>query len=133
MKKLVAVVVLGAVAPAFAETIYTPVGAPVSCVGQHFKAADANEVLYKSRSCKLPIVNNEDMRQYTFAAQGQSWDGCWANLLGDRVALISSDGSQEVREKLGFVVSELGRTGDAVVTKSPLQDTYKKQGRELCD
>ncbi|MCA7953843.1 hypothetical protein LGM43_26600 [Burkholderia seminalis] len=134
MKKLVAVVILGTAAiTAQAETVYTPVGTPVSCTGQHFNISSANEVLYKSRACKLPLVNSKNMRQYTFAAQGMAWDGCWENLLGDRVALISSDGSEEVRDKIGFVVSELARTGDAVVTKSPMQDIYKKQGRELCN
>ncbi|MBJ9593241.1 hypothetical protein [Burkholderia seminalis] len=134
MKKLVAMMMLStAIAPSFAETIYTTVGMPASCVGQRFNVSEANDVLYSSRPCKLPIVNSKNMRQYTFAAQGMSWDGCWANLLGNRVSLISSDGSEDVRSKLEFVVSELNRSGVAVVVKSSAEEMSASHGEKLCN
>ncbi|MEB4658096.1 hypothetical protein [Burkholderia contaminans] len=132
MKKLVATIALALPILANAETVYTTVGGAASCVGQHFKVSDANDVLYKDRACKLPIVHKSDMRQYVFSAQGMTWDGCWGNLLGNRVRLISSDGSGSIRSKLEFVVADSDQAGNAVVVKSPAEEMAKAQGRKLC-
>ncbi|ABX15495.1 hypothetical protein [Burkholderia multivorans] len=132
MKKLVATIAFALPALASAETIYTTVGGAASCVGQHFKVSDANDILYKDRACKLPIVHKNEMRQYVFSAQGMTWDGCWGSLLGNRVLLISSDGSESIRSKLEFIVANTDQAGNAVVTKSPAEEMEAAQGRKLC-
>ncbi|MBU9618069.1 MULTISPECIES: hypothetical protein [Burkholderia cepacia complex] len=132
MKKLVASIALALPILANAETIYTTVGGAASCVGQHFKVSVANDVLYKDRACKLPIAHKNDMRQYVFSAQGMTWDGCWGSLLGNRVRLISSDGSESIRSKLEFIVANTDQTGNAVVVKSPAEEMAAAQGRKLC-
>ncbi|WP_334037467.1 hypothetical protein [Burkholderia gladioli] len=131
MKKLVAVVVLGAVAiAAHAEPVYVLTS---KCVGDTVRLAEQQEVLYAKRACKLPIVHQKQLRYFVQHIGGQDFTGCWGETLGDKVVLIGTDGAEETRLAGTYSKAEAAPDGTAKIVKSPWTGTLYEQAEHLCN
>lgn len=131
MRKLVAVVMLGAAAiTAQAETVYVLAS---KCVGDTIRLSDQQEVLYAKRACKLPIVHQKDLRYFVQHIGGQDFTGCWGETLGDKVVLIGSGGDQETRLAGTYSKADASPDGTAKIVKSPWTGTLYEQAERLCN
>ncbi|AQQ20261.1 hypothetical protein [Burkholderia cenocepacia] len=129
MKKLVALAIACAALSAHAEPVYV---LTKKCVGDKIKLADEYEVLYPKRACKLPIVNQKDLRHFEQNIGSEKFYGCWGLALGNKVVLIGSEGDQNTELADIFTKADASPDGTAIVTKSPFTGTIAEKAERLC-
>lgn len=128
MKKILVALLITVSPMAFAETVLFEPGPGHMFVGDQFNARSATQILYQDRPCKLPIVNAENMREYTTTAVAGGMAGCWGRTLGDGVLIIFKDGTTQSAQETAYVTASVDKTGASVVTKS----IYDKSRYEPC-
>lgn len=142
MKKMLLIGALLASALANAETVLVQQAKGHQCVGDKFPINKPMEVLFKERSCKLPLSQAKDMREYVFRTGAVEQDGrvinppmamrgCWGSYLDGSYLIVLSDGSQRVSPPNAYVTASLDG-GTATVTLSPNQGTRFAQAMEMC-
>ncbi len=123
MKMMVFAGIMLAVGTASAETVLVEPGDGHKYVGDKFDARSVNQVLYADRSCKLPLVNAKDMREYSTKLIAIQMKACWGRLLGGGLIIVFEDGATMNGQENAYVSTSIDKNGSGVV----MQSIYKRK------
>ncbi|WP_429496618.1 hypothetical protein ACQUFY_06695 [Robbsia andropogonis] len=100
------------------EAAYVSLPTKNNCAGETFNIEDhAMQVLYRNRSCSLPIRDAQDMHAYvlTTGTPGNELRGCWGTLLNGNITTILSDGTQDQSSPMILFPVNLKADGSGVI------------------